>query len=63
MSAYSGAIRPPILALSGHLFRFNPDTHSGINQAKFPRTPESLSGLAETLSDYSGMPFFSLLNQ
>lgn len=33
--AYTGAIRTPIPALSGHPFRFNPDTDSGINQPVF----------------------------
>ncbi|WED22869.1 hypothetical protein L3Q72_05605 [Vibrio sp. JC009] len=33
--AYSGAIRPPIPGLSGHPFRFNPDSNSGINQPIF----------------------------
>jgi len=31
IDAYSGAIQPPIPELSGHLFRFKPDTISGIN--------------------------------
>ncbi|MDF2156029.1 hypothetical protein P2G85_20440, partial [Vibrio sp. CAU 1672] len=43
LPAYSGAIQPPIPGLSGHPFRFNPDTISGINQSIFPLTPESLS--------------------
>ncbi len=33
--AYTGAIRTSIPALSGHPFRFNPDTDSGINQPVF----------------------------
>lgn len=35
VAAYSGAIRPPIPGLSGHPFRFNPDSNSGINQPIF----------------------------
>jgi hypothetical protein len=34
-SAYTGANRTSIPALSGHPFRFNPDTDSGINQPVF----------------------------
>jgi hypothetical protein len=34
-AAYTGAIRTSIPALSGHPFRFNPDTDSGINQPVF----------------------------
>ena len=33
--AYTGAIRTSIPALSGHPFRFNPDTDSGISQPVF----------------------------
>lgn len=44
ISAYSGAIQPPIPGLSGHPFRFKPDTISGINQPFFALTPESVSG-------------------
>jgi hypothetical protein len=44
LSAYSGAIQPPIPGLSGHPFRFKPDTISGINQPFFALTPESVSG-------------------
>ena len=43
-NAYSGAIQPPIPGLSGHPFRFKPDTISGINQPFFALTPESVSG-------------------
>ena len=35
LTAYTGAIRTSIPALSGHPFRFNPDTDSGINQPVF----------------------------
>ncbi len=34
-TAYTGAIRTSIPALSGHPFRFNPDTDSGISQPVF----------------------------
>lgn len=44
INAYSGAIQPPIPGLSGHPFRFKPDTISGINQPFFALTPESVSG-------------------
>ncbi len=35
INAYTGAIRTSIPALSGHPFRFNPDTDSGISQPVF----------------------------